>query len=418
MSSGSPSGSTTNTVQTKADPWSGIIPYLTGSAYGPSIFSPSPVTTPQDKPGFSTAKGQAGQPDPLTNYTPPATNPSTPNISPAPYTPTIPEGKLPYINEGTPPATNHSNNTPYQDPLHSVVPGILPQAAKLYNRGQYQFFPGQTFANFSQPTQSALNSMSGRLGHSYNDLDQASGNLMNNARGDYLNTNKLSPDLTDQTARDYLTQAASGQYLGSSPFMEAYGNDIMDKVNAQFSGRSGSAYQAKALGNELGNVAARLYGDERNRQAQAASYLGDIYGRGLDRNLQAGLSERGMQLQALNMVPEFEKTRAGLENIDISQALQSGLMQDQQNQRGIDQSRARFEFEQNAPWENLNRYSSIVNQVMHGTPAQSNESSMEPYYQNTMGNMLGGALAGSQLGSVLGLSNPWGLLLGAGMSLL
>jgi hypothetical protein len=325
--------------------------------------------------------------------------------------------------------------------------------------------------------------------------------ILDTASGGNLGFGQNAPGLTNQVANqaftgaalnqdispadDYYRSVMGGDYLGGNQFMDLYGQDIQDQINQQFAGRSGSAYHGRALGDALGRAAGRLYTGERqlqqqaagalnqtdaanrNRALQAAGSLSNIYGRGLDRNLTAGLAERGFQEQAgrdlmsdfrtgigqqaglqrdlmgdfrtgigqqaglaselgsnyqtaidqqlagLAMAPGMQETMSGLRNQDTNRLMQAGLMRDERAQRLLDLDRQRFEYEQAAPWENLNRYASIVNQVMHGTPPAQTSTTQQPYFQQSrLGNALGGALGG---GALFG---PWGALGGGVLGLL
>lgn len=72
-----------------------------------------------------------------------------------------------------------------------------------------------------------------------------------------------------------LQKTISGDYLGGGQFMRAYGNEIQNDLNAQFSqyGRSASGLHANTLAQGLGDAAARLYDAERNRQLTATNQL-------------------------------------------------------------------------------------------------------------------------------------------------
>ena len=71
--------------------------------------------------------------------------------------------------------------------------------------------------------------------------------------------------------------------------------------------------------------------------------------------------------------------------------------------------RQRWDYNQNAPWANLERYAAIVN----GLPDFSGSSQTSPVQQsNRLMSGLGGGLAGAGAAQALGLAGPWGWALG------
>lgn len=95
--------------------------------------------------------------------------------------------------------------------------------------------------------------------------DAASQGLGQVAAGQYQNP----ADLTT-------LKAAQGGFMGAAPFMQAYGNDIQDTINAQFAraGRTYSGGHARALAEGLGESAGKLYSEQQGQQLAAAQALG------------------------------------------------------------------------------------------------------------------------------------------------
>lgn len=420
----------------KNDPWSGIVPYLTGQ--------PAPS---QDNKGGSIqdflsqlgdSKAGSGRGDP--------------RIPERNFLDVFPSGF--FSNSASTSDDNDRRYTASTSPSYTAAskgaplpPGVLPESARLYNQGPAQYYPGQTIADMPFEKQIALRRMS--QGRDYNLLGQSAGQLSNQfdldqgpaASSDYyssvLNNNptqatdnfyssQLSSDFGNQDVVGELNKTLKGDYLGAAPFMQAYGNDIMDNVNSAFSrgGRTGSGYHSATAGRELGNAASRLYSDERNRQMGAGRDLSNIYSQGkqnqfnaaggLNANVRDNMANkfaaagginnqyntgRSNQLQALGMAPGFESLRANLLNADENRRLSAGNIMQDFNQSKIDSNIDRFNFNQNSDWDNLMRYSGLINQVQHGVPATTTSS--QPLYRNKLGSLAGGALAGAQLGSVL-----------------
>ncbi len=210
------------------------------------------------------------------------------------------------------------------------VIGVLPEAERLYKENKKNPFNVDELA--------AMDMMRGRVNRDYSLL------------GDGGN---------------YLGAAARGDYLGSSPFMSAYGDDILNSVNSQFSkyNRTGSGQHAGIATQELGDAAARMYQGERALQQQAAMAL-----------------------------PNYEASRYGLIDSDIDALLQTGQMV------------------QNRPEEMLGNYAGLISSV---AGQGGSTASQQPLYRNRAGGAAGGALAGAQLGAMQGsIGGPYGALIG------
>lgn len=234
------------------------------------------------------------------------------------------------------------------------------QAQNLYNKGGPQYFPNSTVAPFSNTTNKALTGI-----ENYG---------MNN------------PQLNQ--ANQYFQGAIGGNYLNSNPYMDSMYSNAADSVTRQFnesvlpgvsakygmSGRTGSglfqnsvqgAYEG--LGDSLSGLAANLYG-------------------------QNYANERTMQQEAAKFAPNLAQANFGA----MSNVLDAGQIRDQQAQMNLNDQVKRFQFNQERPYENLNRYMGSI-----GGGYGSQSSSTQPMYETPMWQqVLGGGLLG---GSLLGL---------------
>lgn len=240
--------------------------------------------------------------------------------------------------------------------------------------------------------------------------------------------------------RDYAQSVLSGKYLNSNPYADRIasqiGDDVQARVGSQFAGagRSMSGAAARAMAEQTGDATANfrggLYENERNRMTQAGDLLNSISGRadqasqfnntmganigmnnaqrqdaagqfnagnnlqGLSLGLNAAdslagrmdqASQFGQQfdLNALGMLPGLDnQRRAG--NAD---ALSAGGVLDAYGQNQLNDQVNRFNFNQNAPFENIQRYLQMV-----GGNAGTTSTYTQP--QNQGANVLGGALTG------------------------
>ena len=225
-------------------------------------------------------------------------------------------------------------------PYMTGANGILPEARDLYMTGGPDYFQGDTVQDLTPEQLQALEMTRGIAGSS----------------------------MLPGQAADLNSRTMGGDFLGGGQFMNAYGNDIMDSVASRFgsSGRSGSAMEAKAMANELGSVASRLYGDERNRMQSAMQ---------MSSGIEAGRYAPADRLMGVGSV---------LQN---------------QGQTELNADIDRWNFEQNQPYDALDRYSSLVYGASPGTTTTTDVN------RNPWAGALGGAMTGVSMGGTMGL---WG----------
>ena len=269
----------------------------------------------------------------------------------------------------------------------------------------------------------------------------------------------------DPTGLQQLQQTAGGGYMpGMNPYLDqVYGTaadqlqqrfaeETMPTLAAQFSGagRTGSGAQALMAGRAAGeqqralaqlgaDIYAPAYESERARQLQAAQDLygtgtqadisrrqlmGDIYGTGLSRAIEAGgrLGQLGMggmegltglmgtqadQMKAAAMMtPAFREMQYG----DIDRLAGVGAAQQEQAQRLIDAAVQRHTFGQQAPWQALGQYSNIIQGMPTGMGTTTTTESGGGLGSRIFGG-IGGAAAGAGLAGALspavGMANPY-----------
>ena len=168
----------------------------------------------------------------------------------------------------------------------------------------------------------------------------------------------------------------------------------------------GQSIQGGVLGlNQLGREQAGQYGSAAtNLTNQAnlslADFMSGQYGQGLDAT-KAGL------LAA--------PTAAGLSQMPYQSLYQVGDMIRNQDMLPLQEDISRYYYNQQAPWNDLNQYASIV----QGLPAGLGTSTSTGPSGSSLGSAIGGGLAGAGvanslglLGGAAGFSNPlgWGLV--------
>jgi hypothetical protein len=204
--------------------------------------------------------------------------------------------------------------------LKEYVTYGLGEAKNLYQGNTPTYYPGQTYVDPSTQTTQAI--------------DLATKRAM---AGSPLTSGAISQQ----------TGTVGGQYLGSNPYLEAalrpgqesatraYNQAIGGtRSQASQAGRYGSGAQTQLEGLSQQNLANAL-----TNQAGQAAY-------------QNYASERGLQEQAARNAPQLAQSQYN----DINQLLQAGQLGEQYKQTALESDIARYNFEQQKPYEKLSAY--------------------------------------------------------------
>jgi hypothetical protein len=349
--------------------------------------------------------------------------------------------------------------------------GAAGMAGQLYDQGQPSYYPGQAVTPFGADTQNALSMTRGlamgpgaqlgsnilgnygsTLGGDYLKGYGGMSNLARTAGGDYLKGYGGMSNLARTAGGDYLkaygglsnlARTAGGNYLkghgglsnlarvagggylhGGSGFnaaMDAAARDIQPRIQSMFgrSGRHNSGLAQAAATQELGDVFAGLYGDERNRQMQASGALANLYGS--ERALQAQASgalaglygderarqvqasgalsglygnERNRQMQALAMGPQMEQ----LAYAPAARLAQVGGTLEGKRGEEIAADRARYDYGAMGPQRQFDAYLQRLQGIQPGTT----QTQTNPLYSNPAAGAVGGAMTGLGLAQGLG----------------
>ncbi len=231
------------------------------------------------------------------------------------------------------------------------------EAARLYGSGGPQYYPWQTTTPFSPQSQTAMELQQGRALAGSPVTDAARNQLTGTLQGDYLNPQ----------SNPYLSQYAEA---AMEPVARQYKEAVFPGIEGQFAGagryggglRETSLDRARdTLGHTLGNISTNIfapaYNQERQRQMQ------------------------GMSLAPMTAQQDYADI-AQLGNVGQRVEGQAGaLRQDEMN---------RWNFMQNAPYQNLNQY---ANTIQGNYGAQSQQTTPE-YGGSTLQNILGAGLLG------------------------
>ena len=226
----------------------------------------------------------------------------------------------------------------------------LAEALRQYQAGAPAYYPGQTYTEFAPQTEQALRAAEQRA---------------------------LAGSPVMQAGQDYLQQVLSGGFLGGSPGLEAAIQRATQP--AQAAAMSGLAQRGR-LGSGLGSQA-------------VAQTVGDI---AAEMSYQDYLNERTRQQQALQFAPTY----AQADYYDIGQLGQVGAAREAQAQKAINEAMARYQYEQNAPQQQLGQFMDVV----YGFPGKQ-QTTVAPLYEPSFGQQfLGGAAA---FGSLYGENTPF-----------
>jgi hypothetical protein len=282
------------------------------------------------------------------------------------------------------------------------------EARRLYDQGPQQFFPGQTYVSYSDPTRQGID----LLGQAVSPEEEAATRALYNQAQGGLSSTSLA-------AQNQLQKTLQGDYLGITPELQNY----MDVIAR----RSEQSYNENVLPSlRSGYGRSGAFGGSDFQQGLQTS------GRNFTRELADNLSgvalrnyqgERANQQNALGLAPTYEELayspalmaqNAGSALSGITQRraqglLSQGQMLEEEKRMALQEQLDRFNFNQNAQQERLSQFNSnLQGSYIPGTGVTS---SATPYKKgSTFGKLMGGALT---LGG--GLMGGFGGFAGGGL---
>lgn len=190
---------------------------------------------------------------------------------------------------------------------------LFKRADQLYQSGPIQYYPGQTYAGMSPVSQTALQGITQR---------GLEGSPLNKASGSYLQ---------DVLGGKYLNQDAPG--------FDAVLNRARAGADSTYSGlgRYGSGAHDTAVADSIGNLAFQNYQAERDRMGAAAA---------------------------------LAPTIAGQDFIDLNAVNQAGQQYQDELQNQINADMARYNFQQQSPYNNLADFARFI-QGGYGSSSQT-----------------------------------------------
>ncbi len=265
------------------------------------------------------------------------------------------------------------NSTTKTEPWSAQQPYLkkgFEEAENIYEKGPSPYYPGQTYADMSDPTKAGLEAQTGIA---------TSGNpLVNNASsyasstlgggGDNPWERILNPGVSG------MEKTANGDFLTNNPYLDqVYGSaagrvkqdfneEILPGLNASLgsSGNAGSTTHELMLGKASGELTDSL------ADLSANIYGGD-YAKERDRmtNAQSGLTSTGANLYGQNvneklglagMAPGLREAQYG----DAGKLQEAGKAYEANATKGIEDDINRFNYNQNADLASLQDYLSMI----------------------------------------------------------
>ena len=255
--------------------------------------------------------------------------------------------------------------------------------------GWPEFFPGQTYVDYSPETLQALNMITNRAQSGSALNTSANQSVLDTINGNYLNGNPYIDSVINQSLGDV---------------NKKYAEQVLPGLASNFasSGRYGSGIQQNMTANAVGQL-----GKEAMGVASGIRY--DNYNQ-----------ERQRQLQAAALAP----TLAQGDYYDAQQLMGVGSARESLNQAKLQDAMDRFNYNENQPSRMLDEYIARIGALNGGYGTQT---STGPGQQVAKPSPFAGALSGGAAGLGIGsmmaapgatgmaaLGGPWGIGLGIG----
>jgi len=267
------------------------------------------------------------------------------------------------MSKGAGEAKTVSNVEPWETQIPYLSKGFE-RAESLYQAPGPNYFPGQTYVDFSPQTDLALKAQEARAKAGSPLMGQANTEMLKQLKGDYL----------DPTSNPFITN-----------LYNKLAGDVTSGVQSQFTsaGRLGSGANQEVLAGALGDLGTQLYG-------------------------QNYMAERANMNNALMAAPQMSQT----DYDDILRLRQVGAEREGLQEAALADAMNRYQYQQALPYEKLRNY-----QAATGGSYGQTQTNVQPLQRNIAAGLLSGGLAGAEMGSLMQSTNPWfaggGALLGA-----
>lgn len=267
---------------------------------------------------------------------------------------------------------------------------LFNQAQQMFQSGQgQQFYPGQQVAGFSPQTEMGLDQMT-RQGMQGSGVEGGMRNFINASTMNPGGMAGVGSDMPGQNP--WLDQMYNTVAQRSG---EQFNEQVMPGINATFggAGRTGGGIHQQVVGQAADDFS-------QNLQQQAANIYGTDYTNSMNRDIQRRELMGDIGFRGATMAPAMQS----MDQNNIQSMMQAGAITEDQAQRMIDAEKAKFDFQQQSPWQTLGQYGGIV----QGMPSGYGTMTAPSQQGSRLSGMAGGAMAGSSFG-------PYGALAGAGL---
>lgn len=331
-------------------------------------------------------------------------------------------------------ATTTTTSTSSIDPvLRPYLEQGLQQAQNLFLTGQQPtYYPGQTYVSPSAATTESLAQQEALARQNSQVLGQAQqsflGGMQAGSAAQPLYQSIYGAAQQPYAGSETLRQAAAGGFLNANPYQaqmmqaatrpleQAFSQQVLPGISSLYSksGRLGSGSMERALGTAsegygraLGDITSNLAGSqyqaERQLQQQAAQQLGAQQQAQFATQLQAVGGVGTAQEQALQRQIAAASAAPSIyaqQYLPAQMLGQVGAQQEAIASQPLQEQMARYNFQQQLPYQQLSGFLSSV----YGSPMGNygTQTSTQPTYKNTTTNALTGALAGGLGGYALG----------------
>lgn len=237
-----------------------------------------------------------------------------------------------------------------QDTTADPWSGVQSYLADLFKRSSAQsqksesYYPGQTYANIDPSSQK------------YYDL---------------ASQRALNPTAEQAASGNYYKDVLSGKYLGEkNPYMNKITQDMTDTIGASVGSRFANSGGYMGSPGEVQQVAGEV-------SKAVAPYQFQTYN-----------TERGLQGDAAKQSLVLDQIRKG----DLSGLLEAGKAKEGQQQAGMNEAVQRWNYNQQAPWDVLQKYSNMLQPGMQfGSQSSTSKTGQSTDW---------GAVAGGGIGAI------------------
>lgn len=296
------------------------------------------------------------------------------------------------------PQPEETSKAPWREQQPYLLRGF-DEAGRLYDEGPWSYFPGQNYVGMDPLTQEGRTEMAERARQGSDVVRAAQGGVEDIARtggvGPLGTAREVDYMGLDPVSRAQLEATAQGEFLGSNPYLddqfdaaasrvtERFQDEVLPGINASFSaaGRGGSGLNQVAAAELAGETAdalamlgADIYGGayetERGRMTDAASNLGQLGTTVGSQYLQAGRSNQARDLDMTRLGLDRDRIASGnvlsagqiapnlgyADYADSEALIRAGELGEAADARRLAGDMERFNFQQRADDEALNRY--------------------------------------------------------------